>query len=70
MCTRLTGAALNGSVFCCTLSTSCILASGVRTTSPSTPAVWRPAVHFITRRTLISVLACDTSINVCTGGPA
>ena len=65
MYTRLTGSALNGSALCCTLSTSCILASGVSTTSPSTPAVRRPALRSVTRRTLISVLARERSINFC-----
>jgi hypothetical protein len=65
MYTRLTGWALNGSVLCCTLSTSFILASGVSTTSPSTPAVRRPALRSVTRRTLNSVLARERSINFC-----
>ncbi len=65
MNTRLTGIALHGSVFCCTLSTNCILASGVSTTSPSTPAVRRPALRSVTRRTLTSVFARDRSINFC-----
>ena len=65
MYTRLTGIALNGSVLCCTLSTSCILASGVSTTSPSTPAVRRPALRSVTRRTLTSVFARERSINFC-----
>jgi hypothetical protein len=41
------------------------LASGVSTTSPSTPAVRRPALRSVTRRTLISVFARDRSINFC-----
>src|SRR5215212_1811095 len=65
MYTRLTGMALNGSVVWCTLSASLALASGVSTTSPSTPAVRRPALRSVTRRTLISVLARDRSINFC-----
>ena len=65
MYTRLTGMALNGSALCCTLSTSCILASGVSTTSPSTPAVKRPALRSVTRRTLKSVFARERSINFC-----
>ena len=65
MYTRLTGAALNGSALCCTLSTNCILASGVSTTSPSTPAVRRPALRSVTRRTLTSVFARERSINFC-----
>ena len=50
---------------CCTLSASLALASGVSTTSPSTPAVRRPALRSVTRRTLKSVLARDRSINFC-----
>ena len=65
MYTRLTGRALNGSVFWCTRSASLALACGVSTTSPSTPAVRRPALRSVTRRTLTSVLARDRSINFC-----
>ncbi len=65
MYTRLTGRALNGSVIWCTLSASLALASGVSTTSPSTPAVRRPALRSVTRRTLKSVLARDLIINFC-----
>jgi hypothetical protein len=65
MYTRLTGKALNGSVFCCTLSASLALASWVSTTWSSTPAVRRPALRSVTRRTLTSVLARDRSINFC-----
>ena len=65
MYTRLTGWALNGSVFCCTLSASFSLASGVSTISPSTPAVRRPALRSVTLRTLISVFARERSINFC-----
>src|SRR5450755_2138629 len=49
MYTRLTGWALYGSVFCWILSASFSLASGVSTTSPSTPAVKRPALRSVTR---------------------
>ena len=65
MYTRLTGRALNGSAPCWILSANCILASRVSTTSPSTPAVRRPALRSVTRRTLTSVLARDRSINFC-----
>ena len=44
MYTRLTGSALNGSMPCWILSTKRILASGLSTTSPSTPAVRAPSV--------------------------
>ena len=65
MYTRLTGRALNGSVIWCTLSASLALASGVSTTSPSTPAVRRPALRSVTRRTLTSVLVRERSISFC-----
>ena len=41
------------------------LACGVSTTSPSTPAVKRPALRSVTRRTLKSVFARERSINFC-----
>ena len=44
-------------MFCWILSASFSLASGVSTTSPSTPAVKRPALRSVTRRTLTSVFA-------------
>ena len=65
MYTRLSGWALNGSEECCTLSANAILASGVSTTSPSTPAVKRPALRSVTRRTLKNVFARERSINFC-----
>ena len=65
MYTRLTGSALNGSRECCTLKTNSALAFGVSATSPSTPAVRRPALRSVTRRTLISVFERDRSINFC-----
>ena len=65
MYTRLTGRALNGSAWCWILSASLALASGVSTTSPSTPAVRRPALRSVTRRTLSSVFARERSINFC-----
>ena len=63
--TRLTGKALNGSACWCALSASLALASGVSTTSPSTPAAMRPALRSVTRRTLNSVFARDRNINFC-----
>ena len=56
---------MNGSVIWCTLSASLALASGVSTTSPSTPAVRRPALRSVTRRTLTSVLVRERSISFC-----
>ena len=65
MYTRLTGRALNGSLFCCTLEAKSALALRVSTTSPSTPAVKRPALRSVTRRTLISVLARERNMSFC-----
>jgi hypothetical protein len=65
MYTRLTGSALNGSRECATLSTNSALAFGVSTTSPSTPAVRRPALRSVTLRTLTNAFERDRSINAC-----
>ncbi len=65
MNTRLTGIGLNTSAGSCTLETNCSLASSVSTTSPSTPAVKRPLLRSVTRRTLTSVFDRDRSINCC-----
>ena len=63
--TRLTGRACHGSAGYCTRSTSSAFAAEDSTTSPSTPAVLRPALISVTRRTLSSVLARERSINFC-----
>ena len=47
-----------------------ILASGVITTSPSTPAVLRPALRSVTRRTLKSVLAREQASTSAGCGPS
>src|SRR5664279_3435009 len=65
MYTRLTGRACHGSELRCIQVTSSALAAGSSTTSPSMPAVLRPALISVTRRTLSSVLACDRSISFC-----
>ncbi len=65
MYTRLTGRALNGSGLCSILSTNLALVCGVSATSPSTPAVRRPALRSVTRRTLNSAFDRDRSINLC-----
>jgi hypothetical protein len=57
--------ALNGSAGCWILEASFALASGVSTTSLSTPAVRRPALRSVTRLTLNSVFARDRNINFC-----
>ena len=49
----------------CTQPTSSVLTDESSTTFPSTPAVARPALTSVTRRTLNSVLARDRSINFC-----
>ena len=49
----------------CTLTTNSVLAFGVSATSPSTPAVRRPALRSVTRRTLNSVFERERSINFC-----
>jgi hypothetical protein len=65
MYTRLTGRALNSSAACSILSTNLALASGVSTTSPSTPAVMRPALRSVTRRTLTSVFERERNMSFC-----
>src|SRR5436305_5688200 len=65
MYTRLTGRATNGSVLRCILATKFALALEVSATSPSMPAVRRPALRSLTRRTLKSAFAREQSINFC-----
>jgi len=65
MYTRLTGWAAHGSVWCCSQSARSALSSGVSTTFLSTPAVMRPALSSVTRRTLTSVFDRDRSISFC-----
>jgi hypothetical protein len=65
MYTRLTGRATNGSVLRCILATKFALALEVSATSPSMPAVRRPALRSLTRRTLNSAFAREQSINFC-----
>ena len=49
----------------CTRTATCALASGVSATSPSIPAVLRPALRCVTCRTLTSVLARLRNISFC-----
>src|SRR5450759_292004 len=56
--TRLTGRACHGSAGYCTRSTSSAFAVEDSTTSPSTPAVLRPALISVTRRTLADQRVC------------
>jgi hypothetical protein len=50
---------------CCIQSTSSAFCSAASTTLPSTPAVLRPALNSVTRRTATSALLRERSINFC-----
>jgi hypothetical protein len=63
--TRLTARGCHDVMDWCTRTATCALASEVIATSPSTPAVLRPALRCVTCRTLTSVLARDRSISFC-----
>ena len=65
MKTLLTGRACQGSVWLSIHSTNRALPYEVVITSPSTPAVLRPALSCVTRRTLNSTFERDRSINFC-----
>jgi hypothetical protein len=65
MCTRLTATGVQDAADWCTRTATCALASGVSATSPSIPAVLRPALRCVTCRTLTSVLARLRSISFC-----
>lgn len=65
MYTRRTGRASQGCDMDCTHAANSARAVEVNTTCPSTPAVARPALRCVTRRTLTSVLARLRSINFC-----
>jgi len=65
MYTRLTAPGCHDEMDWCTRTAACILASGVSATSPSIPAVLRPALRWVTCRTLTSVLARDRNISFC-----
>src|SRR6266487_6320789 len=65
MNTRRTGIGVHEPWWCCTQSARLALSWGVSATCPSTPAVRRPALTSVTRRTLSSVFARDRSINFC-----
>src|SRR5215470_2797875 len=65
MYTRLTARGFHDVMDWCTRTAICALASGVSATSPSIPAVTRPALRCVTRRTLTSVLARLRSISFC-----
>ena len=63
MNTRRTGIGVHEPWWCCTQSARLALSSGVSATCPSTPAVRRPALTSVTRRTPARVFARDRSIN-------
>jgi hypothetical protein len=63
--TRLTARGRHDVMDWCTRTATAALASGVSATSPSIPAVLRPALRCVTCRTLTSVLARLRSISFC-----
>jgi hypothetical protein len=65
MNTRLTGRAVHSLERRCTQSASSALPGAVGTTLPSMPAVMRPALTSVTRRTLNWAFARERSINFC-----
>ncbi|VBA62502.1 hypothetical protein LAUMK41_05893 [Mycobacterium attenuatum] len=65
MNTRRTGWACHGSVLLDIQCANAALANEVVMTCPSMPAVLRPVLSSVTRRTLNSVLARDRSISFC-----
>ena len=65
MYTRLTGRGCQEEMVRCTRTATSILRAGVNAISPSTPAVMRPALRWVTWRTLISVFDQDRSIIFC-----
>ncbi len=65
MNTRLTARGCQDERDRCTRSATAVLASEVSATSPSIPAVMRPALRCVTWRTLTSLLARLRSISFC-----
>ncbi len=65
MNTRLTGWGVHGRARCWTQRANAAFNWGSSTTFPSTPAVARPALISVTRRTLSSVFERDRSISFC-----
>ena len=63
--TRLTGKGSHDAVVWCTRVASSILAAGVSATSPSIPAVMRPALRCVTCWTLTSVFDQERSVIFC-----
>lgn len=65
MYTRLTARGCQDWIVRCTRTAISILAGEVNATSPSTPAVLRPALRCVASRTLTSVFDQLRSINLC-----
>lgn len=65
MCTRLTGRGVQAEERYCAQLTRSVFDWGSSAVRPSTPAVLRPALISVTRRTLSSVLARERSISFC-----
>ena len=65
MYTRLTARGCQDETWRCTRTATSALAWEVSATSPSIPAVLRPALRCVTCRTLTSVLVRLRSINFC-----
>jgi len=65
MCTRRTARGFHDERDWCTRTATPALASGVKATSPSIPAVLRPALRCVTCRTLTSVSDRLRSISFC-----
>ena len=65
MYTRLTGRGCHDRAWWCTRTASSALATEVSASSPSTPAVLRPALRCVACRTLNNVLLQLRSINFC-----
>jgi hypothetical protein len=65
MYTRRTGTGSHDERERCTRTAISALASGDKATSPSIPAVRRPALRWVTCRTLTSVFDQEPSINFC-----
>jgi hypothetical protein len=63
MNTRLTGRGVHAAQCRCAQPASSVLIWGSNTTLPSTPAVARPALISVTRRTLNNAFARERSIN-------
>jgi hypothetical protein len=70
MYTRLTGTGFQNETYWCTGTAVSILLGGVSETTPSSPAVLRPALCCVTWRTLTNVFDQDRSIGSARTGRA